>query len=440
MATKSELQIIISAKDKATEIVNSVGNSLNSFKSRSIEISKTVAAATAVIGTASIALGTKAVQASIAYENALMGLSTVSRAFGVDQDKAKNAALELAKDGLMPVSEAAAGLKNLLASHFSLDESVKLMNALKDSAAFNRQGFLDFGQAVVGATEGIKNGNSMLVDNAGITKNLSVILTEAGKSQNDLMNATTDASVRQVLYNGILKEASTFQGDSARSAQTAGGAFSQLNTSVNNLLVAMGDQLKPQVLQAVSYLNSMANKVGENKEAFRMFGQIISSIAKTIVSEISFTEKVFEVFFYGIFRGIDLAKTAWDTFKNIVKSVASSIVGYLKPVIDAINFVISGYNKIPGVDKISKINIDGRATGGPVMAGRPYMVGERGPELFVPSQSGNIQSNGSTAGASTTVNVQFDFTGANIVDRDGFIRQIKDALATDMRLASLGVR
>lgn len=36
----------------------------------------------------------------------------------------------------------------------------------------------------------------------------------------------------------------------------------------------------------------------------------------------------------------------------------------------------------------------GRAAGGPVNANTPYMVGERGPELFVPSSSGNIMPNG----------------------------------------------
>lgn len=34
----------------------------------------------------------------------------------------------------------------------------------------------------------------------------------------------------------------------------------------------------------------------------------------------------------------------------------------------------------------------GRATGGPVAPGRPYMVGERGPELFVPTASGRIEA------------------------------------------------
>ena len=40
----------------------------------------------------------------------------------------------------------------------------------------------------------------------------------------------------------------------------------------------------------------------------------------------------------------------------------------------------------------------GRATGGPVSPGRAYVVGERGPELFVPTSSGSIAANGGSGG------------------------------------------
>ncbi|HEX8625240.1 MAG TPA: tail tape measure protein [Allosphingosinicella sp.] len=36
----------------------------------------------------------------------------------------------------------------------------------------------------------------------------------------------------------------------------------------------------------------------------------------------------------------------------------------------------------------------GRASGGPVAPGRPYLVGERGPELFVPTASGRVETGG----------------------------------------------
>jgi hypothetical protein len=39
-----------------------------------------------------------------------------------------------------------------------------------------------------------------------------------------------------------------------------------------------------------------------------------------------------------------------------------------------------------------------RASGGPVSAGNPYLVGERGPELFVPGSSGSIVPNGGLGG------------------------------------------
>jgi len=47
--------------------------------------------------------------------------------------------------------------------------------------------------------------------------------------------------------------------------------------------------------------------------------------------------------------------------------------------------------------------IAGKAAGGPVTGGKPYMVGERGPELFMPGQSGRIIPNGA-GGAFTVVN------------------------------------
>jgi phage-related minor tail protein len=42
----------------------------------------------------------------------------------------------------------------------------------------------------------------------------------------------------------------------------------------------------------------------------------------------------------------------------------------------------------------SVLGLPGRATGGPVSPGRGYLVGERGPELFVPTSSGRVVPNG----------------------------------------------
>jgi len=60
----------------------------------------------------------------------------------------------------------------------------------------------------------------------------------------------------------------------------------------------------------------------------------------------------------------------------------------VQPIIDAVSSIdiggmLSGLNPFGG----------GRADGGPVSAGTPYIVGERGPELFVPNSSGAIVPN-----------------------------------------------
>ena len=64
------------------------------------------------------------------------------------------------------------------------------------------------------------------------------------------------------------------------------------------------------------------------------------------------------------------------------------------------------YGGISQYDALTLAGISGaRANGGPVMGGGSYLVGERGPELFTPSSSGNITPNSAMGGANITVNV-----------------------------------
>jgi phage-related minor tail protein len=59
----------------------------------------------------------------------------------------------------------------------------------------------------------------------------------------------------------------------------------------------------------------------------------------------------------------------------------------------------------------------GRATGGSVSADTPYLVGERGPELFVPATAGRIEPSSATqaqgqSGGGVSVSIQIDARGA----------------------------
>jgi phage-related minor tail protein len=58
-----------------------------------------------------------------------------------------------------------------------------------------------------------------------------------------------------------------------------------------------------------------------------------------------------------------------------------------------------------GVALASLLGAPGRATGGPVAPGRPYLVGERGPELFVPTASGRIATGHAGGGRELRVSI-----------------------------------
>lgn len=70
-----------------------------------------------------------------------------------------------------------------------------------------------FAEAIVSASEGLKNMNPILLDNVGLTKNLSTMFKEMGLSIDDLQRVQTDANIRLALYNKILQESLIVQGN-----------------------------------------------------------------------------------------------------------------------------------------------------------------------------------------------------------------------------------
>ena len=74
-------------------------------------------------------------------------------------------------------------------------------------------------------------------------------------------------------------------------------------------------------------------------------------------------------------------------------AIASSQLGSgsrWKEIAEANGLDPAGYGKSWSIHPGQSLNIPARAKGGPVTAGRPYLVGEMGPELFVPQHTGAI--------------------------------------------------
>jgi phage-related minor tail protein len=54
----------------------------------------------------------------------------------------------------------------------------------------------------------------------------------------------------------------------------------------------------------------------------------------------------------------------------------------------------------------SLFGLPGRATGGPVSPGQGYLVGERGPELFVPTSAGRVETGAGAGARDVSVSIQ----------------------------------
>ena len=114
----------------------------------------------------------------------------------------------------------------------------------------------------------------------------------------------------------------------------------------------------------------------------------------------------------------------------IQKWIQMTILNQILPLLPGAagaGFTGGYFNPITGVGAAGP-NFGFRAAGGPVSSGQPYVVGERGPELFVPGRSGAIVPN-NQLGASTSVVVNVDAKGTSVQGNDQTGNQLARAVA-----------
>jgi phage-related minor tail protein len=109
---------------------------------------------------------------------------------------------------------------------------------------------------------------------------------------------------------------------------------------------------------------------------------------------------------------IDGTKTLQEVATNLLSNIANKLLDV------AVNLALFGVMSGTGTGGgLLGGLFKPRANGGSVMAGQPYLVGERGPELFMPGRSGGIAPAGSFGGGSNIV-VNVD-AGSSNVQGDG---------------------
>lgn len=114
----------------------------------------------------------------------------------------------------------------------------------------------------------------------------------------------------------------------------------------------------------------------------------------------------------GLLSALRRGSLGFDDLKRIALAVMEEIAAAaISRGLSAIGLGGGGGSSLGAGLLTGLLGLPGRATGGPVTAGRPYLVGERGPELFVPSGFGRVEPSG-TGGGGRDVRVSISIHGA----------------------------
>lgn len=158
------------------------------------------------------------------------------------------------------------------------------------------------------------------------------------------------------------------------------------------------------VLETVNgFLANLRDRLGENSGKFGELMQRLKPIAEFMRDVLAPVV------------GVILAR-AFEVVGTVVVGTISVFVRLLDIITRVIEKVIEFTRRVADSKIGSALGaiiakIPGRAFGGPVGVGKPYIVGERGPELFVPTGSGRIEPSAGGGGINITVNGAIDAEG-----------------------------
>lgn len=257
-----DLSLILNSDKFKSQLKNIDGQANTASSKISSSLAKIGKAAIAAFSVTAIAkFGKECVSVASETANAWIGLNSILTGQGKSFQQAKSFINDYVSDGLVPLNNAVAAYKNLALRGYSSDQIKKTMNALKNSATFARQSTYSLGDAVQTATEGLKNENSVVVDNAGVTKNVAKMWEDYAKSIGTTRDKLTQEQKIQAEVNGILEETKFQSNDAAIYANTYFGKIAQLNTAFTNMKTAIGNVIQPLAKLFVPMITAATNAI-----------------------------------------------------------------------------------------------------------------------------------------------------------------------------------
>ena len=292
--------------------------------------------------------------------------------------------------------------------------SVKLKNELANT----------FGRGLKDAKE-YKKDLDELDEKIEKTKNSSIMSVENQLKATDRLMARRKEILKLYQQAQDAEEAET-----VKPVDWVSGVIEQIDGAISSL--------KNFEETAVALPEAIVPALNDIELGFKSWSDSIPDITTNIQN---LTKQGLEGLTDALTAGITGAANFADAIKSMAKRVVDSLIKMLiqKYIVDAafgfITKSIAGFGQ-------STSNIAGhadfvgpmqpKALGGPVQGKSPYLVGERGPELFIPNSSGNIIPNNQMGGGAgvvvnQTINVTTGIQSTVRAEIAGLMPQIAQA-------------
>jgi hypothetical protein len=418
----ADVQKFLAGMDKADKGTKSFSSQVGKY---SKAMAKSFAIAGAAAGAMAVKIGIDSVKAAsdlseeVSKAEVIFGdvadeikafSKTADTALGLTRKEALSAASTFATFGK------ASGLAGKDLSSFSKGATT----LASDLASFYNtnadEAITAIGAALRGESEPIRKFGVLLNDATLKAKAMEMGLYD-GKGALDVQAKSLAA------YEVILDQTTDAQGDFSRTSEGLAGQQKILRAQLENLKIEMGTGLLPIAKDVITQLNFMAKAFGgKDPEGLSERARELAGVYDGQGGggyNLGLALKNIGDGFANLFKAFsedgDEATDGMTEFANALNSVASGINAVSRAYAGAkttfkdmkatgIGQFLFG-NWGPGGMFPGLLNPKGATNmgaGGGVMANRPYMVGEFGPELFVPSGSGSIRPD-TGAGSGVTI-------------------------------------
>lgn len=176
-----------------------------------------------------------------------------------------------------------------------------------------------------------------------------------------------------------------------------------LNQQIRDLKAQYPGLNEADVRTTLEKTNALKQQVNAATQLKQLYTDIGMSIKDGVVGAIQ--------------GAIDGTKSLQEVANNLLSSIANKLLDV------AVNFALFGAMSGTGTGGGLLGGLFKRANGGSVMAGQGYLVGERGPELFMPGRSGGIAPAGGFGGVGNVV-VNVDAGGSSVQGDPGQANQL----------------